>query len=237
MAKKMTITQRRKESLLRQVRRMEQKGYVFAADIRQEIKNLSPQKARFYNTETLYKKADWLDRETGEVKPALKHRAEQRKETARKAAETRRRKKQRSPQPLPEDEEPYDVTEDVLEHFEQLVRFFDSPIPPVIITQSGKTVPKPPKIASYEYSVKNYIREVFNQERAKDPVALAYRLYQASAEIDELIGVLDYSGYMEAIRTAGNRMIAIIRGTSTLSMEDRKRSEEIANDEAWEDEV
>lgn len=236
MAKKMTITQRRKETLLRQVRRMEQKGYVFADDIRQEIKNLSPQKARFYNTDTLYKKADWLDRETGELIPALKRRTEQRKETARKAAETRRRRKQR-PQRQPEEEQPYDVTDDVLEHFEQLVRFFDSPVSPDIKTQSGKTVPKPPKIGSYEYSVKGYIREVFYQERAKDPVALADRLYKASAEIDELIGVLDYSGYMEYIRTAGNQMIAIIRGTATLSMEDRKRSEEIASDEAWEDEV
>ena len=222
---------------MRQVRRMVQKGYDFATDIRQEIKNLSPQKARFFNTETLYKKAEWIDREIGELIPALQHRAEQRKETARKAAETKRRKKQRPPEPQPEEEQPYDVTEDVLDHFEQLVRFFDSPISPEIKTQAGKTVPKPPKIGSYEHSVKGFIRDVFYQERAKDPVALADRLYKASAEIDELVGVLGYSGYMEYIRTAGNQLIAIIRGTATLSMEDRKRSEEIANDEAWEDEV
>lgn len=227
--KKLTITQRRKETLLRQVRRMEQKGYDFATDIRQEIKNLSPQKARFFNTETLYKKAEWLDRETGELIPALQKRAEQRKETARKAAETRHRKKQRQP-------EPYDVTEDVLENFEKLVRFFDSPKSAQIKTLAGKMVPKPFKVALYENAVINYIQDVFNQERAKDPTALANRLYKASSQIDELVGVIDYSGYMEYIRLAANELIAIIRGTATLSMEDRERSEEIANDEAWEDE-
>lgn len=221
---------------MRQVRRMEQKGYYFGDDIRQEIKNLSPQKARFFNTETLYKKAEWLDREIGELIPALKHRAEQRKETARKAAETRRRKKRRAPEQQPEDE-PYDVTEDVLENFEKLVRFFDSPKSAQIKTLSGKTVPKPFKVELYEKAVINYIQDVFNQERAKDPTALAIRLYNASSQIDELVGVIDYSGYMEYIRVAANDLIAIIRGTATLSMEDRKRSEEIANDEVWEDEV
>ena len=235
--KKLSITERRKETLLRQVRRMEKGGLVFNFDVRQEIHGLSPQKARFYTADTLYKKAVWVNTETGELIPAQQIREERRKESARKAAETRRRKreeKKRREQEQSRGEMP-DISEDILSRMDALIRFFDRSVPDSGTTLAGKKAPKPDATGNYAASVKNYIREIFYEERSKNPVELAARLYDHAEEIDDLIGVIEYSMYMEAVRVSGNALIAIIRGTEHLSMEDRQRSEELANT-VWDDE-
>ena len=244
MAKKRpTKTAKRIESLLRQVRRMESRNYWWEGDIRQEIKNLSPQKARFFTTETLYKKAMGVDVETGEVLTGTEARKRERQRTAQKAAETRKRKKeeeQRRELEQPEEpeqqksEEPYDITEDVIYNFGELLDFFARPLPEDGRTQDGKSVPKFDTLYRYGVTVKTYVRRIFDEEREKDPGALAKRIYDNSDAIDELIGVIEYSMYKESLRIAGNQLIKIIRGTATLSDQDRKESENIANEE-WND--
>lgn len=244
MAKKrLTKTAKRIESLLRQVRRMESRHYWWEGDIRAEIKNLSPQKARFFTTETLYKKAMGVDVETGEVLTGIEARKRERQRTAQKAAETRKRKKeeeQRRELEQPEEpeqqkpEEPHDITEDVIYNFGELLDFFARPLPDDGQTKNGKTVPKFDTLDRYGVTVKTYIRRIFDEERAKDPGALAKRIYENSDAIDELIGVIEYSMYKESLRIAGNQLIKIIRGTATLSDQDRKESENIANEE-WND--
>ena len=246
--KRPTKTSKRIESLLRQVRRMESRHYWWTSDIRQEIKNLSPQKARFFNTETLYKKAMGLDVETGEVLTGTEARKRERQRTAQKAAETRKRKKEEEQrreieQPEitePEEpeqqkpEEPYDITEDVIYNFGELLDFFARPLPEDGRTQDGKTVPKFDTLDRYGVTVKTYIKRIFDEERTKDEGALAKRIYENSDAIDELIGVIEYSMYKESLRIAGNQLIKIIRGTATLSDQDRKESENIANED-WND--
>ena len=175
MAKKkhVTKTAKRIESLLRQVRRMESRNYWWEGDIRQEIKNLSPQKARFFTTETLYKKAMGVDVETGEVLTGTEARKRERQRTAQKAAETRKRKKQEEAfKNLPEitepeepeqqkpvePEEPYDITLDVVENFRELLDFFARPLPEDGKTKDGKTVPKFDTLDRYGVTIKTYIR-------------------------------------------------------------------------------
>ena len=233
--KKLSITERRKETLLRQVRRMEKSGLVFNFDVRQEIHGLSPQKARFYTADTLYKKAVWVDTETGEIISAQKIREERRKESARKAAETRRRKREEKKRRELTGGEVPDITDDILARMVVLIRFFDRPIPDTGTTITGKTVPKPPDTGNYSASLKNFIRQVFQEESAKNRQALAERLYDHASEIDDLIGAIEYSMYKEAVRVAGNALIGIIRGTSHLTMEDRQGSESLANND-WDEE-
>lgn len=251
MAKKkhVTKTAKRIESLLRQVRRMESRNYWWDEDIRQEIKNLSPQKARFFTTETLYKKAKGVDVETGEILTGTEARKRERQRTAQKAAETRKRKKQEEAfKNLPditepeepeqekpkEPEEAYDITEDVLSNFQVLLDFFARPLPEDGKTKDGKTVPKFDTLGRYGANVKTYIKRIFDEEREKDPGALAKRIYDNADLIDELIGVIEYSMYNESLRIAGNQLIKIIRGAATLSDQDRRESENIANEE-WTD--
>ena len=247
MAKrKLSKTERRKQSLLRQVRRMESKHFWWEGDIRQEIKNLSPQKAVHFTTETLYKKALSVDTETGEIITGLERRAQERSKAARKSAETRKRKKEKQQEPItpvmpdivePEDFE-YDATEEIIENFGELLDFLDRPLPGDRQTMSGKSVPSPDKVGNYADSVKRFIRQIFEEERRKDSKALAERIYNASEEIDELIGVVEYSMYMESIRIAGNQLIKIIRGSEHLSHEDRELSEDIANEASvWGDDM
>ena len=204
--KKPTKTARKIESLLRQVRRMESRHYWWMSDIRQEIKNLSPQKARFFNTETLYKKAMGVDVETGEVLTGTEARKRERQRTAQKAAETRKRRKEEEQrreieQPeITEPEEPHDITDDVLYNFGELLDFFARPLPDDGRTQDGKTVPKFDTLDRYGVTVKTYIRRIFDEEREKDPGAMAKRIYDNSEAIDELIGVIEYSMYKESLR-------------------------------------
>lgn len=253
MAKKkhVTKTAKRIESLLRQVRRMKSRNYWWEGDIRQEIKNLSPQKARFFTTETLYKKAMGVDVETGEVLTGTEARKRERQRTAQKAAETRKRNKDQRTRYKPihippeepeepeqqkpvEPEEPYDITQDVVENFRELLDFFARPLPEDGKTKDGKTVPKFDTLDRYGVTIKTYIRQIFDEVRAQDEGALAKRIYDNSDIIDELIGVIEYSMYKESLRIAGNQLIKIIRGTATLSDQDRRASENMANEE-WTD--
>ena len=251
MAKKkhVTKTAKRIESLLRQVRRMESRNYWWEGDIRQEIKNLSPQKARFFTTETLYKKAMGVDVETGEVLTGTEARKRERQRTAQKAAETRKRKKQEEAfknvpeitepvepeqQKPAESEEPYDITQDVVNNFRELLDFFARPLPDDGKTKDGKTVPKFDTLDRYGVTIKTYIRQIFDKARAQDEGALAKRIYDNSDIIDEQIGVIEYSMYKESLRIAGNQLIKIIRGTAILSDQDRRASESMANEE-WTD--
>ena len=237
--KRPTKTAKKIESLLRQVRRMESRLYRFDNDIRQEIKNLSPQKARFFNTETLYKKATWLDDETGKILSGLEGRKVERQRAAQKAAETRKRKRE-EPITKPEEpeqqtqEEPFDITEDILDNFEQLVSFFNRPVPKKGLTRDEKEVPKKADLIQYAKSEKDFLKAIFEIEKGKDAGGLARRIYESSQEIDVLIGGIEYSMYKEDIQTAGNKLIKIIRGTTHLSREDREASESIA-DKEWTD--
>lgn len=237
--KRPTKTAKKIESLLRQVRRMESRLYRFDNDIRQEIKNLSPQKARFFNTETLYKKATRLDDETGKILSGLEGRKVERQRAAQKAAETRKRKRE-EPITKPEEpeqqtqEEPFDITEDILDNFEQLVSFFNRPVPKKGLTRDEKEVPKKADLIQYAKSEKDFLKAIFEIEKGKDAGGLARRIYESSQEIDVLIGGIEYSMYKEDIQTAGNKLIKIIRGTTHLSREDREASESIA-DKEWTD--
>lgn len=240
--KKPTKTAKRKQNLLRQVRRMENSGkYWFEFDIKSEIKNLSPQKAVWYTTDKLFEKAKGVDVETGEVLSGTEVRKLERSRKAKKAAQTRRRKKEseisipvlpeiEEPEQEPE-EEPYDITQEVIGNFRELLDFFARPLPDQGTALDGKTVPKYDTLGRYGVSVKTYIERIFEEERRKDEGALANRLYDNSDKIDELIGVIEYAMYKENVRIAGNQLIKIIRGTATLSDKDRKESENIANED------
>lgn len=233
--KKLSKTDIRKRNLLQQVRRMEKNRYRFTTDIREEIKHLSPQKARYFTPQKLYEKAVFYTTE-GDVIPGVERRKQERSEAAKKAAETRKRK-QIEKELLEEfegtgeepQEEKKDITEEILRRMYKLIDFLDSEPADTIITKRGKEVEKPPEIYVYGKSVKNNLRSIFNYEASRNKVALAMRLYENADIIDQLIGTIEYSGYLEDIRVASNELIAILRGTSNLSKEDRAVSEQIAN--------
>ena len=232
--KKLSKTDIKKRNLLQQVRRMEEKRYRFKTDIREEIKNLSPQKARFFKPEKLYEKAEYYTTE-GDVIPGTERRKQERSEAAKKGAETRKRR--RLEQQLAEEfagtaeetPERKDITESILSHMRSLIDFLESEPNETIITKRGKEVEKPPEVYVYDRSVKQNLHVIFNHEAAKDKVGLALRLYENADLIDQLIGTIEYSGYLEDIRVASNDLIKILRGTAELSKADREVSEQIAN--------
>lgn len=251
--KKQTKTEKHKESLLRQVRRMEAKGYWFDGDIRKEIKALSPQKARFFTTDTLYKKSKAAYADTGEIISGEERRKIERQERARKAAQTKYEKhlkewKDQIEQAIKEAEEPKkdfefiteevpDITDDIFKNFKEFLDFLEGPPEDNINTKAGKNAPKPADVYVYDKSVKKFLQHIFEQEKKKDPEALAKRLLDNYSEIDELMGVVEYAGYKDAIRLAANAIARILRGTSNLSNDDRDAAENAANaTEGWDDE-
>lgn len=85
----------------RLVKRLENRGYDFGvkSPLPKEVKfptDKSIQRLKEINAKKLYEKARYIDTETGELIPAVEHQKEVRREAAKRAAETRRIKKEQA---------------------------------------------------------------------------------------------------------------------------------------------
>lgn len=102
MAKRKKLTesqkayQKERRRLLQAVRRAEKQGYIFPEDIVPELpKRVTKkrlEKIQKTKPKHLYKKAEFVYQETGEVAPAEQRKQEVKQEAIRKAKETRKRK-------------------------------------------------------------------------------------------------------------------------------------------------
>ena len=102
MAKRKNLTenqkayQKERRRLLQTVRRAEKQGYIFPEDIVPELpKRVTKkqlEKIQKTKPKQLYKKAEFVYQETGEIVPAEQRKQEVKQEAIRKAKETRKKK-------------------------------------------------------------------------------------------------------------------------------------------------
>ena len=97
--------QKERRRLLQAIRRAEKQGYIFPEDIVPDVpKRVTKkqlEKIQKTKPKQLYKKAEFVYKETGEVVPAEQRKQEVKQEAIRKAKETRKRKKKISTLSVP----------------------------------------------------------------------------------------------------------------------------------------
>ena len=124
--------QKERRRLLQAVRRAEKQGYIFPEDVVPElperVTKKQLEKIQKTKPKQLYKKAEFVYKETGEVVPAEQRKQEVKKEAVRKAKETRKRKKTSTPN-VPTYYPTISIIDTVRDRILELTREAKPPIP------------------------------------------------------------------------------------------------------------
>ena len=125
--------QKERRRLLQAVRRAEKQGYIFPEDVVPELPKRVTKK-RLENIQKikpkdLYKKAEFVYQETGEIVPAEQRKQEVKQEAIRKAKETRKRKKKISITNIPAYYPTITIIDTIRDRLSELTRETKPPIP------------------------------------------------------------------------------------------------------------
>ena len=125
--------QKERRRLLQAVRRAEKQGYIFPEDVVPELpKRVTKkqlEKIQKTKPKQLYKKAEFVYQETGEVVPAEQRKQEVKQEAIRKAKETRKRNKNISTPYVPTYYPTISIIDIVRDRITELTREAKPPIP------------------------------------------------------------------------------------------------------------
>ena len=125
--------QKERRRLLQAVRRAEKQGYIFPEDIVPELpKRVTKkqlEKIQKTKPKQLYKKAEFVYQETGEVVPAEQRKQEVKQEAIRKAKETRIRNKKISTPSVPTYYPTISIIDTIRDRISELTREAKPPIP------------------------------------------------------------------------------------------------------------
>ena len=125
--------QKERRRLLQAIRRAEKQGYIFPEDIVPELpKRVTKkqlEKIQKTKPKQLYKKAEFVYQETGEVVPAEQRKQEVKQEAIRKAKETRKRNKKISTPSVPTYYPTISIIDTIRDRISELTRESKPPIP------------------------------------------------------------------------------------------------------------
>jgi hypothetical protein len=196
--------QKERRRLLQAVRRAEKQGYIFPEDIVPELpKRVTKkrlEKIQKTKPKQLYKKAEFVFQETGEIVPAEQRKQEVKQEAIRKAKETRKRKKKIS---TPNGQIYYptiSIIDTIRDRISELTREAKPPVP--IETRKNEL------LSIFDDTVTMFednIEEFENYLEAHE------------SEIAELLNVISYDSDAEQI-SASFVLLGRILNTQSLSM-------------------
>lgn len=125
--------QKERRRLLQAVRRAEKQGYIFPEDIVPELpKRVTKkqlEKIQKTKPKQLYKKAEFVYKETGEIVPAEQRKQEVKQEAIKKAKETRKRKKKTSTPNIPTYYPTISIIDTIRDRLSELTREAKPPVP------------------------------------------------------------------------------------------------------------
>lgn len=125
--------QKERRRLLQAVRRAEKQGYIFPEDIVPELpKRVTKkqlEKIQKTKPKQLYKKAEFVYQETGEVVTAEQRKQEVKQEAIKKAKETRKRKKKTSTPNIPTYYPTISIIDTIRDRISELTREAKPPVP------------------------------------------------------------------------------------------------------------
>ena len=125
--------QKERRRLLQAVRRAEKQGYIFPEDVVPELPKRVTKKQleniQKIKPKDLYKKAEFVYQETGEIVPAEQRKQEVKQEAIIKAKETRKRKKKISTPSVPTYYPTISIIDTIRDRLSELTREAKLPIP------------------------------------------------------------------------------------------------------------
>lgn len=196
--------QKERRRLLQAVRRAEKQGYIFPEDIipempkrvtKKQLENIQKIKPK-----QLYKKAEFVYQETGEIVPAEQRKQEVKQEAIIKAKETRKRKKKTSIPYIPTYYPTISIIDTVRDRISELTREAKPPIP--IENRKNEL------LSIFEDNVTLYGDNISEYE---------HYLKEHESEIAELLNVISYDSDAEKV-SASFVTLGRLLNTQSLSM-------------------
>lgn len=196
--------QKERRRLLQAVRRAEKQGYIFPEDIVPELPKRVTKKRleqiQKIKPKQLYKKAEFVYQETGEIVPAEKRKQEVKQQAIIKAKETRKRKKKISVPSVPKYYPTISIIDTIRDRITELTREAKPPIP--IGNRKNEL------LAIFEDNVTLYGDNIAEYE---------HYLEAHESEIAELLNVISYDSNAEQI-SASFVALGRILNAQSLSM-------------------
>ena len=178
--------QKERRRLLQAVRRAEKQGYIFPEDVVPELpKRVTKkqlEKIQKIKPKQLYKKAEFVYQETGEIVPAEQSKQEVKQEATIKAKETRKRKKKISTPNIPTYYPTISIIDTIRDRLSELTREAKPPIP--IENRKNEL------LAIFEDNVTLYGDNISEYE---------HYLEAHESEIAELLNVISYDSDAEKV--------------------------------------
>ena len=178
--------QKERRRLLQAVRRAEKQGYIFPEDVVPELPKRVTKKQleniQKIKPKQLYKKAEFVYQETGEIVPAEQRKQEVKQEATIKAKETRKRKKKTSTPYIPTYYPTISIIDTIRDRLSELTREAKPPIP--IENRKNEL------IAIFEDNVTLYGDNIEDYE---------HYLEAHESEIAELLNVISYDSDAEKV--------------------------------------
>lgn len=196
--------QKERRRLLQAVRRAEKQGYIFPEDIVPELPKRVTKK-RLENIQKikpkhLYKKAEFVYQETGEIVLAEKRKQEVKQEAIAKAKETRKRKKKISTPSVPAYYPTISIIDTIRDRLSELTREAKPPVP--IENRKNEL------LVIFEDNVTLYVDNIAEYE---------HYLEVHESEIADLLNVISYDSNAEQV-SASFVALGRILNTQSLSM-------------------
>lgn len=208
MAKRKKLTenqkayQKERRRLLQAVRRTEKQGYIFPEDIvpklPKRVTKKQLEKIQKIKPKQLYKKAEFIYKETGEIVPAEKRKQEVKQEAIIKAKETRKRKKKISTPSVPTYYPTISIIDTIRDRISELTREAKPPVP--IENRKNEL------LAIFEDNVTLYDDNIADYE---------HYLKEHESEIAELLNVISYDSNAEQVSAS---FVALGRLLNTQSL-------------------
>lgn len=196
--------QKERRRLLQAVRRAEKQGYIFPEDIVPELpKRVTKkqlEKIQKIKPKQLYKKAEFVYQETGEIVPAEQRKQEVKQEAIRKAKETRKRKKKINTLSVPKYYPTISIIDTIRDRISELTREAKPPIP--IENRKNEL------LAIFDDTVTLFSDNITEYEQY---------LKAHESEIAELLNVISYDSNAEQI-SASFVALGRLLNTQSLSM-------------------
>lgn len=211
---KMSAKTRHLRRIRQQIRRMEKRGYEFDESFKAGLKERSARSLAQIKTEGLYKRSKFTitDEVTGEFTriSGKKGRAYERSQSAQKSARTRKIRRALYEEDIP------DISEEVIDNLDALLFKLGQPVSEMAIARDGHLFPKSNALRKYSQGAKNSLQQMLENEVARSGTeTVAKRIYHAGETIDQILGVIEYSAYIEEIQKAVHTFAAIIKGRIT----------------------
>ena len=196
--------QKERRRLLQAVRRAEKQGYIFPEDVVPELPERVTKKQleniQKIKPKQLYKKAEFVYQETGEIVPAEQRKQEVKQEAIIKAKETRKRKKKISVPNIPTYYPTISIIDTIRDRLSELTREAKPPIP--IENRKNEL------LAIFEDNVTLYGDNISEYE---------HYLEAHESEIAELLNVISYDSDAEKV-SASFVTLGRLLNTQSLSM-------------------